>query len=26
VLTETLKQRPWSLIRTTQPTDRRVPQ
>jgi len=24
-LTETLKERPWSLIRTTQPTDRKVP-
>ena len=26
VLTESLKQRPWSLIRTKQPADRRVPQ
>jgi virulence factor Mce-like protein len=26
VLTESLKQRPWSLIRTKQPTDRKVPQ
>ena len=25
-LTETLKQRPWNLIRTTQPVDRKVPQ
>jgi ABC-type transporter Mla subunit MlaD len=25
-LTESVKQRPWSLIRTTQPADRRVPQ
>ncbi len=25
-LSESLKQRPWTLIRTTQPTDRRVPQ
>ena len=26
VLSESLKQRPWSLIRTKQPADRRVPQ
>jgi len=26
VLTESLKQRPWSLIRTKQPADRRIPQ
>jgi len=26
VLSESLKQRPWSLIRTNQPADRRVPQ
>jgi hypothetical protein len=26
LLTETLKQRPWSLIRTSQPPDRKVPQ
>ena len=26
VLTESLKQRPWSLIRTKQPPDRRIPQ
>jgi ABC-type transporter Mla subunit MlaD len=26
VLTESLKQRPWSLIRTKQPVDRRIPQ
>ena len=26
VLSETLKQRPWSLIRTKQPPDRRIPQ
>jgi ABC-type transporter Mla subunit MlaD len=26
VLSESLKQRPWSLVRTTQPADRRVPQ
>jgi ABC-type transporter Mla subunit MlaD len=26
VLTESLKQRPWSLVRTKQPADRRVPQ
>ena len=26
VLSESLKQRPWSLIRTKQPTDRRIPQ
>jgi ABC-type transporter Mla subunit MlaD len=26
VLTDSLKQRPWSLIRTKQPADRRVPQ
>jgi phospholipid/cholesterol/gamma-HCH transport system substrate-binding protein len=26
VMTESLKQRPWSLIRTKQPTDRRIPQ
>ena len=26
VLTESIKQRPWSLIRTQQPADRRVPQ
>jgi virulence factor Mce-like protein len=26
VLTDTLKQRPWSLIRTKQPADRKVPQ
>ena len=25
-LTETLKQRPWNLVRTTQPVDRKVPQ
>ncbi len=25
-LTESVKQRPWSLVRTTQPADRRVPQ
>jgi len=25
-LTETLKQRPWNLIRTTQPPERKVPQ
>jgi ABC-type transporter Mla subunit MlaD len=25
-MTETLKQRPWNLIRTTQPEDRKVPQ
>ena len=25
-MTETLKQRPWNLIRTTQPPDRKVPQ
>jgi phospholipid/cholesterol/gamma-HCH transport system substrate-binding protein len=25
-LTETLKQRPWNLVRTTQPADRKVPQ
>ena len=25
-LSESLKQRPWSLIRTKQPADRRVPQ
>jgi ABC-type transporter Mla subunit MlaD len=24
-LTESVKQRPWSLVRTTQPADRRVP-
>ena len=24
-MTETLKQRPWNLIRTTQPADRKVP-
>jgi hypothetical protein len=26
VLTDSLKQRPWSLIRTKQPADRRIPQ
>jgi ABC-type transporter Mla subunit MlaD len=26
LLTESLKQRPWSLIRTKQPPDRRIPQ
>ncbi len=26
ILTESLKQRPWSLVRTSQPADRRVPQ
>jgi phospholipid/cholesterol/gamma-HCH transport system substrate-binding protein len=26
VMTESLKQRPWNLIRTTQPADRKVPQ
>ena len=25
-LTESVKQRPWSLVRTKQPADRRVPQ
>ena len=25
-LTESIKQRPWSLVRTKQPADRRVPQ
>jgi hypothetical protein len=25
-LTETLKQRPWNLVRTSQPSDRKVPQ
>jgi ABC-type transporter Mla subunit MlaD len=25
-LTESLKQRPWNLVRTTQPVDRKVPQ
>jgi len=26
LLSETLKERPWNLIRTTQPSDRKVPQ